>query len=374
MLARLKISFAVLLLLTCGSGEWQNLLAQHRSNSAGEEIVLGLLLEDSISVEAHYGAQFAVDEINRQGRLKGRNLRLVMRSMEGSWGVGSTKAVELVFQEEAIALIGLLNGRNAHLVEQVAAKTSVPLVSAWAADPTLAKAYVPQFFNCVPNSEQQASVLLDEMLEKRGFKNWLLVSDESYDARIAAESLLKNQMASRFPPLESITVSKSRDIEALIQLTVRTNPDALVVLCEPKMTLELITSLRELRSDPPIYCAMDLLGEDSFNALLKDRASQVYTVAPEGWDIQDPSSFSRDFELKYGRYPGIMAAYAYDAVHLVAEALSQAGPGGKDLKEFLSNQSFSGKTGLIEFDHNGNQRIPPRIIEIESEILSQPRP
>ena len=46
--------------------------------------------------------------------------------------------------------MGSHDGRNAHLVEQVATKSQVVFLSAWASDPTLSQAFVPWFFSCVP--------------------------------------------------------------------------------------------------------------------------------------------------------------------------------------------------------------------------------
>ena len=83
--------------------------------------------------------------------------------MEGPWGTGSKQAVNLVFDEEVVAMLGSHDGRNAHLVEQVSAKSRVVFLSAWSGDPTLAQAFVPWFFNCVPNDLQQADVLIEEI-------------------------------------------------------------------------------------------------------------------------------------------------------------------------------------------------------------------
>ncbi len=84
--------------------------------------------------------------------------------MEGPWGTGSKQAVELIFDEEVWAILGSHDGRNAHLVEQVSAKSRVVFMSAWSGDPTLSQAFVPWFFNCVFNDLQVSDVLIDEIL------------------------------------------------------------------------------------------------------------------------------------------------------------------------------------------------------------------
>jgi len=69
--------------------------------------------------------------------------------------------------KRSLALFGSHDSRNAHLVEQAATKSQVVFVSAWSGDPTLSQAFVPWFFNCVPNDYQQVASLIEEIYYKR---------------------------------------------------------------------------------------------------------------------------------------------------------------------------------------------------------------
>src|SRR4030065_2578466 len=117
----------------------------------GQPVKIGLLIPDSKSVAAKQGAELAILKANENKGFQGRPFQLVVRSMEGPWGTGSKQAVDLIFEEKVWALLGSHDGRNAHLVEQAATKAIVPFVSVWAGDPSLSQAFVPWFFNCVPN-------------------------------------------------------------------------------------------------------------------------------------------------------------------------------------------------------------------------------
>ncbi len=74
----------------------------------------------------------------------------------------------MVFEDEVVAIMGSLDGRNAHLAEQVATKTRIAFLSSWATDMTLSQAFVPWYFRCIPNDQQQASSLIEEIyLQKK---------------------------------------------------------------------------------------------------------------------------------------------------------------------------------------------------------------
>ena len=294
--------------------------------------------------------------------------------MEGPWGVGSKKAVDLVFDEQAWALVGLLNGRNSHLAEQVAAKTDIPFVSAWASDPTLSKAYVPQFFNCVPNSEQQARAILDDLIEKHASDTWILVSDDDYDSRIATESLKKLDDLEMNRASEHFKCASPDDFKALTSMIRVRRPGALVVFCEPRLSLQLIRFLRSGEILLPVYTSMNLLHEQTFSLLVSERLEDVYFVNRGTWMTDRDSDFMREFQGRFGRYPGAMAAYAYDAIQVLAEAIVESGSDLKKLKQSLSKTSYSGKTDTIEFDRFGNLKstLPVEVTSSKNLYVSKP--
>ena len=130
----------------------------------GDTVKIGLLIPDSKSLASKYGAELAVRKANISGGLNGHPVRLIVRSMEGHWGTGSKQAVTMIFDENVVAILGSHDGRNAHLVEQVSAKSRVVFLSAWSGDPTLSQAFVPWFFNCVYNDLQLPMLLLKRFM------------------------------------------------------------------------------------------------------------------------------------------------------------------------------------------------------------------
>ncbi len=124
--------------------------------------------------------------------------------MEGPWGTGSKQAVTMIFDENVVAILGSHDGRNAHLVEQVSAKSRVVFLSAWSGDPTLAQAFVPWFFNCVYNDAQISDALIEEIYIKKKFGKIAVVSDNSYDSGSTLKNFLKKVESNGKPePVQS---------------------------------------------------------------------------------------------------------------------------------------------------------------------------
>ena len=130
--------------------------AQSNPKHAINPLKIGLLISDKNAVAAKNGAELAILQANKMGGFNGRSFELVVRSMEGPWGSGAKEAVKMIFDDEVCAIMGSIDGRNAHVVEQVTTKSRTVFLSVWSGDPTLSQAFVPWFFSCVPNNNQQA--------------------------------------------------------------------------------------------------------------------------------------------------------------------------------------------------------------------------
>ncbi len=308
----------------------QLLTAQDAIQTMSENIRIGLLIEDEGYAEAREGAELAVRQINEEGGLSGRKLELLVRSMEGPWGKGSKQAVELIFDQEVWALIGSSQGRNAHLVEQVIAKTNVVFVSAWASDPTLAKAYVPHFFNCVPNSDQRAETIARQMEERGSLDNWLLVHDGSYDSSQSVNSLLNQEKVKRNLPVAQILCESPRDLDKVTARIADQNADAIVLFCNKEMAIGLSDRLRSRGIQVPIYLDAEAAGETS----------------------------------------DLISSYAYDAVMVLAEAIRRSANDPARLREAMTLTDYQGRTGNIQFDERGNRIGLPSMVETGEQIFS----
>ena len=95
--------------------------------------------------------------------------------------------------------MGSLDGRNAHLVEQVAAKTRIICLSAWATEMTLSQAFVPWHYRCVPNDDQQATSLIKEIYYERKIINVAIIGTEDYDSRNAVHSFIETATLMNVP-------------------------------------------------------------------------------------------------------------------------------------------------------------------------------
>ena len=96
-----------------------------------------------------------------------RGYRIVGISSEAAWGKSSTELIKLVYEPGTIGLIAL-DRASAHLAEQIAVKTFVPLI-ALSADRSLTSANIPWVFRLAPGTPlSQALACLTDAAERAG--------------------------------------------------------------------------------------------------------------------------------------------------------------------------------------------------------------
>lgn len=345
-------------------------LAGGRGIKHPEVVKVGLLIpKQGIRADeglaAKQGAEMAVAEANTSGGFGGRPFKLIVRSDDGPWGSGSKEIVQLVFEEGVWAILGALDGRSAHLAEQIVTKGRVVLLSPWATDPTLTQINIPWFFRCVPDDRQQAVVLLREIFQVRRLERVATVAADTYDARVAAATFARMAAAAGYPsPLQLSYEAADRDFQDLLTQIERAGIEGVVLFGQPSPTAKLVQQMRAHGMDQALFGPLSL-ADDEFLSSAGPGLEGAVLVAPGHWRTSRGKSFRRAFQNIYGCPPSAVAAYAYDGMGLIVEAVRRVGLDREKIRDTLANTDYpQGITGPIRFDASGNRLGPVDLIKI----------
>lgn len=336
-------------------------------------ISIGLLVNDDTSLAAKNAADLAVDIANTKQDLKGRRFKVVTRSMEGSWGTGSKEAVNLVFNEKVWAILGSHDGRNAHLAEQVIAKTKVVLLSAWASDPTLTQAYVPWFYNCVPNDIQQAEFLVNEIVKNQKISKIGIIVQESYDAKKALK-YLKEQLrpVSDNEPYVSSISNCLIDSDVFLKIVKEEAIEALIILGNQEQSLELLGVLGENGLKVPAYGTISMLGVGDLSQWKHENLLNLTVLNSGNWMKSNTLESQKAME-RSNSISNAIAAYTFDGMNILINAIKSSGFDRDKFHETISKTNYTGVTGKIEFDKNGNRISDLFMVRIPNEDTTSPK-
>jgi branched-chain amino acid transport system substrate-binding protein len=344
--------------------------ASQLSENQDKTVKIGLLVPDIKSVAALLGAEIAVNEANRKGGLNGIPFELVTRYMEGPWGTGSKEAVSLIFEEKVWAILGSHDGRNAHLVEQAATKATIVFMSSWAGDPTLSQAFVPWFFNCVPNDRQQAEALIEEIYNIRRIEKIAVVSDNAYDSKQALKNFLDNiKSRGKNEPVQFIYDNSDGELNTITDNITKASADCIVLFCEPLSSLKIIRQIHHNKMKQPVFGSLSIVNENELTEQELQEMDNSLMIPSGKWSLSKNSVFTQEYRELYGKTPGLVAAYAYDGMNLIIEALKEASvPEREKIQKALENIHYEGVTGPVQFDDKGNRIGPFKTTELKNGI------
>ena len=346
-----------------------NILALQIPVNEGATVKIGLLIQNNKSEAARQGAEMAILKANEKGGYNGKPFQLVVRSMEGPWGTGSKQAVNLIFEEKVCALMGSGDGRNGHLIEQVSTKARIVFLSSWASDPTLAQAFVPWYFTCVPTDIQQADALIKEIYDKRKIAGIALVSDNGYDSKLAVESFTKRtKLTGKSDQVKLFYDDLNQNFNTIIDQINKAEIKGIVLFGKPAASLRLIQLLKEKKINKPIFGTLSLLDEEDLYDNYLNYLEDMVLVSSGNSMALKSLTFRNEFQKIYGKAPGAVAEYSFDGMNLLIDAIRSGGPDRENIQNALTKIQFEGVTGPIQFDDKGKRSGAAKLMEIKNGI------
>lgn len=330
------------------------------TSEVGGPIRIGLLVTadpatDPLSLEAVHAAELAVKKINESGGIDGHSVELITKSSSADWGAGAKKSVDLIYDDEVAAIIGSLNGQNAHLVEMAVAKAQIVFVSTRATDPTLSGANIPWYFRIIPNDLQQAGQLSDHIYNKKNLQHITVVSSDLYDHKMAAGAFLRVSRDNSHPGPEHYTYDINNPVfDDLIESIPLNNPEGILFYGYPEHLKKLMQRMDSSGIEIPVFAPLSILDTDD-PALREYISSRVTHICLDNRFRERADRFTREFESLYGYKPGNIAAYSYDGVNILLKSFKEGAYQSEAITRYLTGLTdFKAVTGDITFLKNGD--------------------
>ena len=329
-----------------------------------DRVKIGLLIPGPEALAAKHGAELAIREANQAGG--NLTYQLVVRSTDGPWGAGSKESVSMVFEDEVVAIMGSLDGRNAHLAEQVATKTRIVFLSSWATDMTLSKAFVPWYFRCIPNDHQQAVSLAQEIYHRRKLEKVATIATETYDSRYASSAFVKVASSENMAaPRQFLYGSSGKNLPEILTDIEKHGIEAIVLFGEPEFASEIIPMLKQRSMNQMIFGTLAVANGQKATCPDWNTLEGIIMVSSGHWFTAEGMAFQSAFHKTFGYQAGAAAAYAYDGINVIIGVIKRAGTDrDRIIEAFAEANHKSGITGDIQFDVNGNRSGCARLMTI----------
>ena len=124
--------------------------------------------------------------------------------------------------------------------------------------------------------------------------------------------------------------------------------------------------MRHRKMSRQVFGALSLLDEKELSEMELKKYEGVVLITPGHWLSAGGSAFIDEYQSTYGTMPGAVAAYAFDGMNMIIEAVRKAGGDRDKIQKSLADLKFEGVTGTITFDAKGNRVNPGVLMEIKN--------
>jgi len=312
------------------------------------------------------GLSLAIEEINAGGGLLGgRKIELLQRDDESVPPKGVVAARELISKEKVVALFGGIDSPVALATVPVVNKEKVPYMGVWAAGTGITRnGAEPNFVFRVSAVDVLVDVKLLDYANKKfaSIKPGLLLVNNPWGASNEA-GLLEAAKSNAALHIVGVEKFENADVDMTAQLTrlKEKGADTVIIVGNAAPGAQLMKSRERMGWTVPIVSHWGISG-GRFPELAGPTAGDAHFVQTYSFFGKQGTVGERVLAALKKKYPQIKGpedifspvgtANAYDAMHLLAKAITQAGAtDGDKIREALEN--LSGKyEGLIKtYDH-----------------------
>ncbi len=319
---------------------------------------------------SHQGVVLALEEINAAGGVLGRKLELSYEDNQTKSGESATAAKKLISRDKVIALIGEVSSGRSLEAAPIAQAAKIPMIA-----PAATNAKVTQVGNYIFRvcfiDPFQGTVMAKFAKDDLKAKRVAILSSVSNAYSLGLAKYFKET----FVPAGGIVATEKnfsegdKDFRAQLTAVKAANVDAVFVPGYYTESALIVRQARDLGITVPFFGG-DGWEDEQLLSIGGEALNGCYYSTHFSAENSDASV--RKFVTKYkarwkNEVPGAFSALGYDAVYVLADAITRAGTtDGPKLRDALAaTKNFAGASGITTLDQDRNASKPATIIAIK---------
>ena len=258
----------------------------------------------------------------------------------------SVAAVHKFATQDVVAIVGDVCSGASLAAAPVAAEKQIMMVSAVSTSPDVTQH--PFVFRTIPSDSLQGSFAA-KLLRENGVENLAVVYHNS-EYGVGLKTVLETEFVNLGGSVVSSQSVEDVDVKTQLTKVKQSNPDAIYIISSAvDISASVLKQIVELDIDAQLYGAEVLKSQAVVDAA---------GIASEGLITTSVTSGTTEFRSRYksmfGKEPPVYTAQAYDAFSAIAYAIESGASSGLEVRTALLDLQFSGATGAVDFDTNGD--------------------
>ena len=345
------------------------------SSSGADEILIGHYAsltgaQSTFGQSTDIGVKMAVEEINAEGGIKGKMVKLITRDDEGKAEKAGDTVTRLITSDHVIAVIGEVASGLSIAGGDVCQSHKIPMISPSSTNPSVTKRGDMIFRVCFIDSFQAPiCAKFAATHESTQAKKVAILYDQAspYSKGLAVEFRKAFKALGGTITTEQTYTEGDGDYSAQLTTIRGTNPQMIFVPGYYTDVSSIAVQARKLEIKVP------LLGADGWDSA---KLAELGGSAIEGcyysnhYAAEDPNpkiqEFIKKYQSKHKDVPDALVALGYDSAQILFDSIKRApSTSGKDIAAAIAaTKNFEGVTGKITIDANRNASKPAVIVKM----------
>lgn len=317
-----------------------------------------------------WGAEQAVDEINRRGGVLGRKVAFVMQDSMCRPADSVAATEKLLSQDKVDVLLGDLCSGATLALMPVVEKAGKPMVVSISTLPEItAKAGAggnKWVFRTVANDIMLGAVIARQAA---GYKNIAVLAEDTDYGRTAVKLLKERLGAGSAVVSEDYVKPSETDFLPMLTRYRSAKPDAVAVYMLDQQGLNVMKQYVQFGLTMPLIGRPPLVSPLVTDLLATGKFNGSWTVYPYYDQYRSPENdaFAKPFTEKNKQGPHYVAYGIYEGMLIAADAIRRAGSTDPNaVREALLKSNYKGILGPIAFDANHQSQNNLMLMVVDS--------
>ncbi len=372
----LSLLMVALLALSGCAGSKNDTAAPTNTTDSKEPIKIGFLGAKTGDVAMYglntlKGLNMAIDELNKNGGLIGRQVKLVEEDNAGQKDQAINITNKLISQDKVVAIIGDPTTGITRVAGQIANSKKTVLLSAGATGTNVVE-IGPYVFRDTLLDTIAAPATMKYIIQDKGWKNVALITSKNNDYSVALSKIFSDAIKANGGniAIEEFIQDKDTDFSGQITKIKSANPDVIVFSGYYTEGALIMKKAREVGIKAIMVGGDGLQGDD----LMKIGGDAVEgSISYAGFSPEQPTAntekFINAFKAKYANeLPDLFSAQGYDALMLIAKSIKDANSADPEkFKDTLAaTKNYDGVSGTITFQASREPiKSPVYLLEVK---------
>ncbi|GAB6171169.1 ABC transporter substrate-binding protein [Paradesulfitobacterium aromaticivorans] len=330
-------------------------------DSSGGKIKIGVAIPLTGAIAETGGTikkavELAAEQVNKAGGINGKQVELVQLDDKADPKEAAIVANKFASDSSIIGVVGHYTSSTTLAGAPIYNKSGLSHIAIGSTSPAVTNAG-PFTYRDITTDAYDGEIVAKWTVDEGAKKIAILYENDDYGKGLADVYNKKvTSLGSQIVFQEPYNLGETKDFSAILTKMKAAGPDTIFIAGQYNEAAMIVKQGKRLGISLPVFGSNGLYSD----ALIKLGGQDVEGLRAVGAfhasaEYPEAKAFIDAYKAKWGQEPDTWAAYAYDALNILFEAVKNGGEDRKKVNDYLTTlQGFKGATGTTSFDANGD--------------------